>query len=116
MEVSATTQSPGAIDADTVAIGTFNDEDPSPEAPSELRELLASGEASRSFKSLALAHSDGKRWLSVGLGARGEFTAESARAAAAAVRERARELSTRALCWQEPTGSGPEVAGAVVAG
>jgi leucyl aminopeptidase len=117
MEVSATTQPPGATDADTVAIGAFSDEqEPAPEAPSELRELLASGEASRSFKSLALAHADGKRWLSVGLGARGEFTAESARAAAAAVRERARELSTRALCWQAPTGSGPEMAGAIVEG
>jgi leucyl aminopeptidase len=116
MEVSATTQPPGATDADTVAIGTFKDEEPPPDAPSQLRELLATGEASRSFRSLALAHSDGKRWLSVGLGARGEFTAESARAAAAAVRERARELSTRALCWQAPAGSGPEVAGAIVEG
>ncbi len=116
MRVSATTQPPGATDADTVAIGTFEQEDPPADAPAELRELRASGEASSSFKTLALAHAGGKRWLSVGLGARAEFTPEGARVAAAAARERARELSTRALCWQAPTRSGPEVAGALVEG
>src|SRR5207244_1757744 len=109
MQVSATTQPAGATDADTVAIGSFEDEEPSADAPGELRELLATGEASRSFKMLALAHA-GARWLSVGLGPRADFTPERARVAAATVRERARELSSRALCWQAPAGGGPEVA------
>jgi leucyl aminopeptidase len=82
MDVSATTSEPGATDADTIAVATFKDEDPPAGAPAELRELLSSGEASRAFKALALAHADGKRWLSVGLGARDDFTPESARVAA----------------------------------
>ncbi|HWX73876.1 MAG TPA: leucyl aminopeptidase [Solirubrobacteraceae bacterium] len=116
MEVSATTQVPAATDADTVAIGIFAEEEPAPEAPAELRQLLASGEAGRAPKALALAHAEGKRWLSVGLGARAEFTPERARVAAATVRERARELSTRALCWREPSDTDATVAAALVEG
>jgi leucyl aminopeptidase len=116
MEVSATTQAPAATDADTVAIATFKDEDPPADAPAELRDLLTTGEASRAFKALALAHADGKRWLSVGLGARADFTVEGARVAAAVARERARELSSRAMCWQAPADGGPEVAAALVEG
>jgi leucyl aminopeptidase len=116
MQVSATTKAPGATDADTVAIGSFKDEQPPGDVPAAVSELLASGEASGAFKSLALAHADGKRWLSVGLGARDDFTAESARVAASVARERARELSTRALCWQAPADTSPEVAGALVEG
>jgi leucyl aminopeptidase len=116
MQVSATTKPPDSTDADTVAVGVFDGEEPSPQAPQELRELLASGEASGRFKALALAHSGEKRWLAVGLGARAEFTAESARAAAATARERARELSTRALCWEVPADTTLEIAGALVEG
>jgi leucyl aminopeptidase len=116
MQVSATTKAPGASDADTVAIGRFTDEQPPGDVPAAVSELLASGEASGAFKSLALAHADGKRWLSVGLGARRDFTAESARVAASVARERARELSTRALCWQAPADTSPEVSGALVEG
>src|ERR1700740_973286 len=116
MEVSATTRAPSETDADTVAIGTFKDEEPTAGATDELRELLSDGEASRAFKALALAHSDGKRWLSVGLGSRADFTAESARVAAAVARERARELSARELCWLAPADTGPEIAGALVEG
>ena len=116
MQVSATTEVPAATGADTVAIGSFKDEDPPGDLPAALRELLATGEASGAFKALALAHADGKRWLSVGLGARGDFSAESARVAASVARERARELSSRALCWQVPADTAPEVAGALVEG
>src|SRR2546430_866878 len=70
MQVSATTEAPGATDADTVAIGSFEDEEPAGEVPAAVSELLATGEASGAFKALALAHADGKRWLSVRLGAR----------------------------------------------
>src|ERR1700736_4696949 len=116
MEVSATTQPGRATDADTVAFGVLEGQEPGPQAPAELSELLASGEASRSFKSLALAHTAGKRWLVVGLGTRGDFTVERARVAAAVARERARELSTRTLCWETPPDSGSDVAAALVEG
>jgi len=116
MEVSATTQPGEDIDADTVALGVFDGEEPGPQAPAELNELLASGEARRSFKSLAIAHAAGKRWLLVGLGKREDFTPERARVAAAVARERARELSADTLCWQAPPDSPPEVATALVEG
>jgi leucyl aminopeptidase len=116
MLVSATTAPPGDSDADTVALGLFEDEEDPPHAPAELRELLSSGEAARTFKALALAHAEGKRWLGVGLGPRKDFTPESARVAAAVARERARELASRTLCWQTPADTGPPVAAALVEG
>ncbi len=84
-----------------------------------MAELLASGEARRAPKSLALAHTQGKRWLVVGLGEREDFTPERARVAAAGARERAKELSTKTLCWQLPEGIGEtasDVAAALVQG
>ncbi len=116
MQVTATTQPGTDTDADTIAVGVFDGEDPPRQTPAELGELLASGEARSSFKALALAHAGGKRWLAVGLGARKDFTAERARVAAAVVGERVRELSTRALCWEAPADSPPEVAAALVEG
>src|ERR1700680_1113243 len=116
MQVSATTEPGGSTEADTVAIGVFDGEDPPGRAPAQLGELLLSGEARRSFKSLAVVHAEGKRWVVVGLGARDAFTPERARVAAAVVSERARELSVRALCWETPPGTGGEVAGGLVEG
>jgi leucyl aminopeptidase len=122
VNVSWTTELPAATDADTVAIGVFEGEEPRPEAPAQIGELLASGEARRSRKALAVGHADGKRWLIVGLGAREDFTPERARVVAAGARERAREISTRVLCWQAPTSSresdsvDPEVVAALVQG
>jgi leucyl aminopeptidase len=101
VRVSSTTQPGTVTDADTIAIGVFNDE-ALPEEPEGVGELFASGEARSSFKTLALTHAQGKRWLLVGLGARKDFTPERARVAAAVVRERARELGTHTLCWQVP--------------
>jgi len=115
MQVSATTQPAGSTDADTVALPVFEDEYGPEAAPAEAAALLAAGEARGAFKSLALAHADGKRWLLVGLGKRERFTPERARVAAAAVRGRTRELSTVALCWQAPEDS-PEIAAALVEG
>ncbi|HWW91385.1 MAG TPA: leucyl aminopeptidase [Solirubrobacteraceae bacterium] len=115
MQVSTTSRPGRESDADTVAIGVFEGEEPGAEAPSELGELLASGEARGSFKALALGHAQGKRWLVVGLGARKDFTPERARVAAAAARARAREISTRALCWEVPVG-GRDIAAALVEG
>jgi leucyl aminopeptidase len=116
VDVAATSQAPGTSDADTIAVGVFDGEDAPPESPAELSELLASGEARRAFKSLALTHAEGKRWLLVGLGARADFTAERARVAASTAAARARELSTRTLCWQLPVDTGPACAAAIVEG
>jgi leucyl aminopeptidase len=102
MQISAIAQPAGAADADTIAIGVFDGDGAPPEAPAVLGELLDSGEARRSFQSLALAHAEGRRWLLVGLGKREEFTPERARVAASVAGARAREISTRALCWQVP--------------
>jgi leucyl aminopeptidase len=115
MEVSATTQPASATDADTVAIGVFEDEQPGT-LPGELGELLASGEGRRSFKALAVGHAEGKRWLLVGLGERKDFSPERARVAATVARARALELSTRTLCWETPAASEPAVAAALVEG
>jgi leucyl aminopeptidase len=104
VNVSWTAERPEATDADTIAIAVF-EEDAAPSAePQQVGELLASGEAGRSFKSLAVTHAGGRRWLIVGLGKRHEFTPERARVAAAVARERAREISTKVLCWQVPAG------------
>src|SRR5260370_32733431 len=116
MQVSVLAQPPGTSNADTVAIGVFEGEEGPPGAPAALSELLASGEARRSFKKLALAHADGKRWLLVGLGPRADFSPERARVAAAAVCRRARELSARTLCWLLPADGEPAIAGALVEG
>ena len=116
MRVSATTGPCRESDADTIALAVFEEQELGEGLPPELGELLSSGEARRSFKSLALGHADGRRWLLVGLGARSDLSPERARVAAAAARSRARELSTRALCWELPAGAGEEVAAALVEG
>src|SRR5580693_603035 len=110
MDVTWTTEQAEATGADTVALGVFEGESAPAGAPEQVGELLSSGEARRSLKSLALTHAGGKRWLIVGLGAREGFTPERARAAAATARGRARELSTKVLCWQAPSADGEIVA------
>ncbi len=115
VHVSATVDPAGTTDADTVVVCLFQGEELSGETPAELGELIASGEARRTFKALALAHAQGKRWLAVGMGKRGELTAERARVAAALARDRARELSARVLCVQAPDGD-PLVLAALVEG
>jgi leucyl aminopeptidase len=125
MNVSWTADPPEATEADTAVLGLFEGEEPRADAggrdgrggvPNQLGELVASGEAQRSFKALALTHAEGKRWLTVGLGARKDFTPERARIAAAITRERTRELSTRVLCWEVPAVDGVNDASAAVAG
>jgi leucyl aminopeptidase len=103
VQVTATTELPGATEADTVAIGVFEGEGIAHDtAEGVLGALLDSGEARRSYRSLALTHADGKRWVLVGLGDREQFGAERARVAAALAHGRAMELSTRTLCWEVP--------------
>ncbi|MBA3809982.1 MAG: hypothetical protein H0X28_16535, partial [Solirubrobacterales bacterium] len=116
MHISAISHTPPASDADTIAIGIFDGEGTPPEAPPEVGELISSGEARSAFKALALTHAEGKRWLTVGLGARGELSTERARVVASAAGARARELSTRALCWGFPAGAEPAIAAAIVEG
>jgi leucyl aminopeptidase len=103
-------------DADTIVVGLFEDEELPANTPRELHALLDSGEARRSFKALALTHAHEKRWLLVGLGARKDFSAERARVCASVVNGRARELSTRALCWEVPMDCESEIAAAIVEG
>jgi leucyl aminopeptidase len=114
MQISAIAQPARTVEADTVVVGIFEGEGPPHRAPAEVQALLSSGEARASFKSLALTHADGKRWLVVGLGARGAFDAERARVAAAAVSARAREISARTLCWELPQGA-PETSAHAIA-
>ena len=106
VQVSATTQRASDSDADTIVIGLFDDEQPAGDVPAEVAKLVESGEAKSSFKALALAHAEGKRWLTVGLGARKDLTPEHARVAAAVARERARELTAGRLCWLAPIAPG----------
>ncbi len=102
--------------ADTVAVALFEGEGPPPRAPAAVSALLDSGEARTKPGSLALTHADGRRWLLVGFGPREEASGERARVAAAAAAARAREISTRALCWIVPEASGETIAAALVEG
>jgi leucyl aminopeptidase len=113
MRALATTDAPAGTNADTIAVGIFEDEGVAHDLPGgELGALLDAGEARRSFKHLAVTHAGGKRWLLVGLGARAEFDAERARVAAATAQGRAAELGTQTLAWEVPH----HVDDAVVAG
>jgi leucyl aminopeptidase len=114
VNVEARMSEPLATDADTIAVGVFEGEDDPPEPA--LAELLASGEASRAFKHLAVAHAEGRRFILVGLGERDRFDGERARVAAAAAHRRARELSTETLCWQVPNRTGDGVIEGLVEG
>jgi leucyl aminopeptidase len=116
VQVSSTTQPGGDTDADTIAVGVFEDEDPPADTPPELGELLRSGEARRSLKSLGLTHARDRRWLTVGLGRREQFTPERARTVAASLHARALELGTRALCIQTPADTGGALAAALTEG
>jgi leucyl aminopeptidase len=125
VNVSWTAERPESTDADTVVVGVFEGEEPRAGAggqdgrggvPDPLAELVASGEAQRSFKALALTHAEGKRWLTVGLGPRKDFTPERARVVAALARERTREISARVLCWEVPAAGQGEDASAAIAG
>jgi leucyl aminopeptidase len=114
--LTTTTEDPQSTDADTVAVALFDSEETPAGVPGEVAELLENGEARSSFKALAMTHAQDKRWLTVGMGKREDFTPERARVAAAKALERAKEISTRTLCWLLPTGTGNDVAGALVEG
>jgi leucyl aminopeptidase len=117
VNVQASTDSPLATGADTIAVGVFEDEGVAHDLPGgELEALLDSGEGSRAFKRLALTHHDGRRVILIGLGARSEFTAERAREAAGVVQKRARQCRATTLCWEIPHHVGDEIVEGVVTG
>lgn len=116
MLVQAIPAPASASDADTFAAAVFEDEGPSASWPPEAAALLASGEASARRGTVAQAHAGGRRWLLAGLGPRAELTPERLRAAAARVAERARSISTDALCWEVPDPASEEQAAAIVEG
>jgi leucyl aminopeptidase len=116
VRVSTTTQSGLPSDADTVAVGVFEDEPAPAGLPDEPARLIADGEARGACKALAVAHAEGKRWLLVGLGKRADLTPERARVAGATAHGRALEISTGTLCWQAPARDDLAVSAALVEG
>jgi len=117
MEARSTTEAPVATAADTVAVGVFEGEDVVHDVDDgALQALVDSGEAKPALRRVAVTHAAGRRWLLVGLGARAELTPERARVAAAVALGRARELSTRSLCWELPHHMSGEQAAAFVEG
>src|SRR5438045_804444 len=103
VHVEASTDSPLATAADTIAIGVFEGEGVAHDLPDQqLAALLDSGEAHSAFKRVALTHHEDRRVILVGLGPRSAFDGERARVAAALVQRRAREVNARILCWEVP--------------
>src|SRR3954454_11136454 len=117
MDVEATTHNPPKTHADTVVVGVFEGEDVAHDTTgAQLQALLESGEARRSFRKLAVAHADGKRWVLVGLGKRDALDGERARVAAGVAHGRAAELGASTLCWEVPHHVGEEMVAGLVEG
>jgi leucyl aminopeptidase len=121
VEVTASTETPLATGADTVAIGVFEDDEPTRPVHADLPDgaleaLLDRGEGGRGLGRVAVTHHERIRVLVVGLGSRTEFDFERARIAAARAHERARQLTTRTLCWELPARAGPEIAEGLISG
>src|SRR4051794_40396818 len=116
MRVTATTDAPPATDADTIAVGVFEDEGVAHDHGGVLQALVESGEAKRGLRKLAVTHAEGKRYIVAGLGARSAFDPEKARVAAATVLGRAKELGTKTLCWEVPHHVGDAHVGGLVEG
>ena len=117
MHVEASTASPYASDADTIAVGVFEGVRVAHDfGAGTLQWLLERGEATAALGHLAMAHVESRRVIVVGLGARADFDAERARGAAGAVHGRASELGACSLCWELPHDMPDEVAAALVEG
>jgi len=117
VQVEATTAGPLDSGADTIVVGVFEGEDVAHDLPGDaLAALLASGEARREFKRLAVTHSAGTRAILIGLGDRGKFDSERARAAAAVAHRRAREMGATTMCWEVPHHVGDDVVEGLVQG
>ena len=113
----STTALPADTDADTVVLGDPRRREASRTTSTACcKGSSTRGEAKAKHRHLAVAHAGGKRWVLVGLGARGELDGERVRIAAASALGRARELGARRLCWEVPHKVGPEIAAAIVEG
>ena len=83
MDVRATTDAPVDTGADTIVVGVFDGKGiPHDVSDGTLGALVESGEARSEFRSLAVAHAAGKRWILVGIGARDRFDGAGRRRAA----------------------------------
>jgi leucyl aminopeptidase len=102
LNVRSTTESPPETEADTIAVGIFEGEKIAHDVDGILQGLVESGEARTGLRKVAVAHAGGRRYVLAGLGKRDDFDDERARVAAAAVVARAKELGTKALCWEVP--------------
>jgi leucyl aminopeptidase len=117
VRVEATTAGPRDTGADTIAIGVFEGESVAHDLPgAPLQGLLDSGEASPESGRIAVTHAEGLRLVLVGLGSRARWDGEAARASAAKVHGRARELRSRRLCWEVPHHVGVETVAGLVEG
>jgi leucyl aminopeptidase len=117
VNVQATSQAPLDSGADTIAVGVFEGEDVARDLPGEpLAALLACGEARREKGAIAVTHFNGRRLVLTGLGRREAWDGERARAAAALVHGRARELGARCLAWDVPDHAGEETVAGLVEG
>jgi leucyl aminopeptidase len=117
MRVTATTDPPAAIAADTVVVGLLEGEGvPHDTEDGALGALLEAGEARAAPKHLAVVHAAGRRWILAGLGRREDLDAERARVVAATALGRARELGARTLCWEIPHHAGDDVVAGLVEG
>ena len=113
VHVAVTSEGVVAADDDTVVAGIFQGET-AEMVPAQA--LLDGGEAKPEFKHLAVTHSDGRRLIVAGLGARDQFDPERARIAAAVVGRRALELGARHVCWKLPRGGDADHAAGLVQG
>ncbi len=117
MDVRATTDDPPDTGADTIVVGVFEGKGiPHDTEDGALQALVDAGEAKAKLRSLAHVHAAGRRWILIGCGERDAFDPERARIVAATALGRARDLGTRALCWELPHKVGDDVPGALVEG
>jgi len=117
VHVEATTASPLATGADTIAVGVFDGEQMAHDVAGGIVEsLLRSGEARTELGRVAVARAEGRRFIVVGLGPRPAFGSEQARRAAAATHRRAAELAATSLCWELPSAAGEGIVEGIVEG
>ena len=118
MKVTATITPPEEIKADTIAIGVFADEE-LPRIVREreaLRSLFDSRAADSGFEQIEVTHTDGKRWVLIGLGERSKLSPERCRIAAAKVIRQVQTLGTCVLCWELPADLSADQSQALVEG
>ncbi len=99
MKVSVSQVEIAAVDADLLVVGLLDGE----ELPAEIASARGASDAKGSFKKLTVVHPEQPaRALVVGLGKRGELSAERARVAAALAAKEAGKLRAGSLAWVVP--------------